>query len=65
LTEPVIAVAGLTKRFGPVLAVDDLDFSVGQGDVCGLLGPNGAGKTTSLRVLVGLVFADAGEARLF
>jgi len=47
-----------------VLAVDGLDFSVGQGDVCGLLGPNGAGKTTSLRVLVGLVFADAGEARL-
>jgi len=65
LIEPVIAVDGLTKRFGPVLAVDDLDFSVGQGDVCGLLGPNGAGKTTSLRVLVGLVFADAGEARLF
>ena len=47
-----------------MLAVDGLDFSVGQGDVCGLLGPNGAGKTTSLRVLVGLVFADAGEARL-
>ena len=65
MTEPVIAVAGLTKRFGPVLAVDGLDFTVGQGDVCGLLGPNGAGKTTSLRVLVGLVFADAGEARLF
>ena len=64
MTEPVIAVSGLTKRFGPVLAVDDLDFSVGQGDVCGLLGPNGAGKTTTLRVLVGLVFADAGEARL-
>jgi ABC-2 type transport system ATP-binding protein len=62
--EPVIAVDGLTKRFGPVLAVDGLDFSVGRGDVCGLLGPNGAGKTTSLRVLVGLVFADAGEARL-
>ena len=65
MADPVIAVSGLTKRFGPVLAVDDLDFSVGQGDVCGLLGPNGAGKTTSLRVLVGLVFADAGEARIF
>jgi ABC-2 type transport system ATP-binding protein len=65
VTEAVIAVAGLTKRFsGEVLAVDSLDFTVEQGDVCGLLGPNGAGKTTTLRVLVGLVFADAGEARL-
>jgi ABC-2 type transport system ATP-binding protein len=65
LADSVVAVSGLTKRFGPVLAVDDLDFSVAPGDVCGLLGPNGAGKTTSLRILVGLVFADAGEARLF
>jgi ABC-2 type transport system ATP-binding protein len=66
VTEAVIAVAGLTKRFGgEVLAVDSLDFSVEPGEVCGLLGPNGAGKTTTLRVLVGLVFADAGEARLF
>ena len=63
--EPVIAVSGLTKRFGEVLAVDDFGFSVGLGDVCGLLGPNGAGKTTTLRVLVGLVFPDAGEARIF
>ena len=62
---PVIAVSGLTKRFGPVLAVDALDFSVGQGDICGLLGPNGAGKTTTLRMLVGLVYADSGDAQLF
>ena len=64
MTDAVIEVSGLTKRFGPVLAVDALDFAVRQGEVCGLLGPNGAGKTTTLRVLVGLVFADAGEARL-
>ena len=64
MTEPVIAIAGLTKRFGPVLAVDGLDFSVAQGEVCGMLGPNGAGKTTTLRMLVGLIFPDAGEARL-
>ncbi len=64
MAEPVIAVAGLTKRFGPVLAVDGLDFSVDEGQVCGLLGPNGAGKSTTLRVLVGLVFADAGQVRL-
>jgi ABC-2 type transport system ATP-binding protein len=65
LAEPVISVSGLTKRFGEVLAVDDLEFAVDQGEVCGLLGPNGAGKTTTIRILVGLVFADAGEARLF
>jgi len=65
LTDPIISVAALTKRFGEVRAVDNLDFSVGQGDVCGLLGPNGAGKTTTLRILVGLVFADSGDARLF
>ncbi|MBV9411902.1 MAG: ABC transporter ATP-binding protein [Acidimicrobiia bacterium] len=64
MTEPVISVSGLTKRFGEVLAVDGLDFAVDQGEVCGLLGPNGAGKTTTIRMLVGLVFADAGEARL-
>ena len=64
MTDAVISVAGLTKSFGAVRAVDDLDFAVGEGDVCGLLGPNGAGKTTTLRILVGLVFADVGEARL-
>ena len=64
MTEPVISVSGLTKRFGEVLAVDSLDFAVDHGEVCGLLGPNGAGKTTTIRMLVGLVFADAGEARL-
>ena len=61
---PVIAVSGLTKRFRDVLAVDDFGFAVEKGEVCGLLGPNGAGKTTTLRVLVGLVRPDAGEARL-
>ena len=43
----VIEVSGLTKRFGPVLAVDDLSFSVEGGTVTGFLGPNGAGKTTT------------------
>lgn len=62
---PVVSVRGLTKRFGTVLAVDDLSFSVEQGQVCGLLGPNGAGKSTVLRALVGLVHSSAGEARLF
>jgi ABC-2 type transport system ATP-binding protein len=63
---PVISVAALTKRFGhEVLAVDDLTFGVGTGEVCGLLGPNGAGKTTTLRVLLGLVRATSGSAAIF
>jgi len=62
--EPAIEVAGLTKDFGAVRAVDDVSFRVGHGEVCGLLGPNGAGKTTTLRVLVGLLRPTAGRAGL-
>ena len=65
VNEAVVDVRGLSKRFGSsVLAVDDLTFQVYPGQVCGLLGPNGAGKTTCLRVLLGLVYPTAGEARL-
>jgi ABC-2 type transport system ATP-binding protein len=61
---PVIEVRGLTKRFGPVLAVDRLSFAVEPGEVVGFLGPNGAGKTTTLRMLLGLVRPDAGTATI-
>jgi ABC-2 type transport system ATP-binding protein len=57
-----IAVQDLTKRFGPVVAVDRLSFSVAAGRVTGFLGPNGAGKTTTLRVLLGLVHPTSGAA---
>jgi ABC-2 type transport system ATP-binding protein len=57
-----IRVQGLTKRFGEVLAVDQLDFEIDQGTVAGFLGPNGAGKTTTLRMLLGLVSPTAGTA---
>jgi ABC-2 type transport system ATP-binding protein len=60
----VIEVSGLTKRFGPVLAVDRLSFAVEPGEVVGFLGPNGAGKTTTLRMLLGLVRPDAGTATI-
>jgi ABC-2 type transport system ATP-binding protein len=60
----VITVEGLTKRFGDVVAVDDLSFEVDQGTVVGFLGPNGAGKTTTLRTLLGLVSPTAGRARI-
>jgi ABC-2 type transport system ATP-binding protein len=60
----VITIEGLTKRFGQVVAVDDLSFQVDQGTVVGFLGPNGAGKTTTLRMLLGLVTPTAGSARI-
>lgn len=59
-----LRVQGLTKRYGDVLAVDDLSFEVGAGSVTGFLGPNGAGKTTTLRMLLGLVTPTAGTATI-
>jgi ABC-2 type transport system ATP-binding protein len=60
----VIEVAGLRKRFGSALALDGLDLTVAAGEVHAFLGPNGAGKTTTIRVLLGLLRADGGSARL-
>jgi ABC-2 type transport system ATP-binding protein len=59
-----IEVAGLVKNFGQTRALDGLDLTVAVGEVHGFLGPNGAGKTTTLRILLGLLHADAGTARL-
>src|SRR4029079_16526190 len=60
----VISLTGLAKSFGRARALDGLDLSVQGGEVHGFLGPNGSGKTTTIRVLLGLLRADAGEARL-
>jgi ABC-2 type transport system ATP-binding protein len=57
-----IVVEGLTKRYGPVTAVDNLSFAVRAGAVTGFLGPNGAGKTTALKAIVGLARPTAGRA---
>jgi ABC-2 type transport system ATP-binding protein len=59
-----IEIRKLTKRFGSVLALDELDMTVREGEVHGFLGPNGAGKSTTLRTLLGLVKADSGTVRL-
>ncbi|MGW4396188.1 ABC transporter ATP-binding protein [Amycolatopsis nivea] len=59
-----IAISGLHKAFGRVKALDGLDLQVPAGEVHGFLGPNGAGKSTTIRVLLGLLHADAGEVRL-
>jgi ABC-type sugar transport system ATPase subunit len=61
---PLLAVAGLTKRFAATLALDDVGFELAAGEVHALVGENGAGKTTLLNVLSGVVQPDAGEIRL-
>jgi len=61
----VIEVDDLHKSFGRTRALDGLDLTVASGEVHGFLGPNGAGKSTTIRVLLGLLRADAGTARLF
>src|SRR5512139_3027805 len=60
----IISTSGLVKTFGRTRALDGLDLSVRAGEVHGYLGPNGAGKTTTIRILLGLLKADSGEARL-
>ena len=65
IRDPVVTVASLTKRYGDLVAVDDLTFSLHAGTVTGFLGPNGAGKTTTLRLLLGLAEPTAGEALVF
>jgi ABC-2 type transport system ATP-binding protein len=55
----------VTKRYGPITAVDDLSFEIRPGAVTGFLGPNGAGKTTTLRMLLGLAEPTAGRATIF
>ncbi len=63
---PPLVIRGLTKTYGAGFrAVDDLSFTVQQGQVLGLLGPNGAGKTTALRMVTGLLRPDAGEIEIF
>ena len=58
----MIEVQHLTKRYGPVTAVDDVSFRVEKGEILGFLGPNGAGKTTTMRVLTGYMPATEGKA---
>ncbi|GAA3440812.1 alpha/beta fold hydrolase [Planomonospora venezuelensis] len=66
LEEVPLRIEGLTKAYrNGELAVNDLSFTVEQGQVLGLLGPNGAGKTTTMRMMLGLIHPDAGEIRIF
>lgn len=65
MTETVIAVQELTRRFGEFVAVDGVSFDVARGEVVGYLGPNGCGKTTTMRMLLGLLQPSAGRATVF
>jgi len=60
----MIEVQGLTKRYGPEVAVDRVSFTVRPGTVTGFLGPNGSGKSTTLWMIMGLDFPDSGQARI-
>lgn len=60
----MIEAENLSKRFGTQVAVDDVSFTIGAGDVVGFLGPNGAGKSTTMRLLTGFLDADSGAARI-
>ena len=62
MSDAVIQVQGLVKRFGALTAVDGVSFTVERGEIFGILGPNGAGKTTMLECIEGLQKADAGDA---
>jgi ABC-2 type transport system ATP-binding protein len=64
MSDAAIEVAGLSKRFGPVLALDGMTFTVSTGLVTAFIGPNGAGKSTTMRVILGLDAPDAGHATI-
>jgi ABC-2 type transport system ATP-binding protein len=65
VSKGAVTTRGLTKRFGTVSALEDLDLEVHQGEVLGYLGPNGAGKTTTIRLLLGLLVPTAGRCEIF
>src|SRR5436190_23130547 len=61
----VLQTEGLTKHFGAFKAVQDLDLTVEEGDLYGFLGPNGSGNTTTMRMILRLIRATAGQVRVF
>ena len=64
MSEPLIDVRHLSKRYGEAPVVDEVSFTVNGGEIFGLLGPNGAGKTTTILMLLGLTEITSGQARV-
>ena len=64
-TEPIVEVAGVTKRYAGHTAVRELTLTVPRGTIYGLLGPNGAGKSTTIRMIMSIILPDEGTVRLF
>lgn len=65
MAQPMVEITKLTKRFGKVTAIDEIDLTLNEGEVFGYIGPNGAGKTTTINVLLGILKANSGSARIF
>lgn len=63
--KPVVEIQHLRKTFGSKVAIEDLSFTVNQGEILGLLGPNGAGKTTAIQILLGLISPTQGTVNVF
>jgi ABC-2 type transport system ATP-binding protein len=59
----MLELQGLTRRYGDLVALDDLSFTVAEGQMFGFVGPNGAGKTTAMRIVLGVLEPDRGEVR--
>jgi ABC-2 type transport system ATP-binding protein len=61
---PAVEVNHIAKRYGDKAVVDDLSFSVAQGEIFGLIGPNGAGKTTTIRMMMDIIKPDSGGVKI-
>jgi ABC-2 type transport system ATP-binding protein len=59
----VLELQGLTRRYGDLVALDNVSFTVAEGQMFGFVGPNGAGKTTTMRIVLGVLEPDRGEVR--
>jgi ABC-2 type transport system ATP-binding protein len=59
----MLELQGLTRRYGDLVALDDLSFTVAEGQMFGFVGPNGAGKTTAMRIVLGVLEPDAGQVQ--
>ena len=65
MSELSLEITNLTKKFGKLTALENINLTVNEGEVFGYIGPNGAGKTTTIRVMLGILRATAGNAKVF